>query len=191
MELSWIGGFGEDQIYLMCLGVEYFALILNAMFGMLGWLWMRWLGVFIAPNHFHSRWGGCCRWTHQTVRCATGHSLLSVRAPPRHPTVRVLEQLTVGAFVFLWHWTVWWCTGQSGAPLTRCSDFCVSLCCIVPAVRVDCCVLDSRYSLAHRTVRWNIVERACVFPRVVGWPLYGPGASDTVRCARSQHTQVL
>jgi hypothetical protein len=45
-------------------------------------------------------------------------------APPRHPTVRILEQLTVGAFVFLWHWTVWWCTGQSSAPLTRCTDFC-------------------------------------------------------------------
>jgi hypothetical protein len=24
-------------------------------------------------------------------------------APPHHPTVRVLEQLNVGAFVFLWH----------------------------------------------------------------------------------------
>jgi hypothetical protein len=35
-------------------------------------------------------------------------------APPCHPTVRVLEQSTVGAFVFLWHRTVWWCTGQSG-----------------------------------------------------------------------------
>jgi hypothetical protein len=45
-------------------------------------------------------------------------------APPRHPTVRVLEQLTVGVFVFLWHRTVWWCTEQSSAHLTRCSDFC-------------------------------------------------------------------
>ena len=44
-------------------------------------------------------------------------------APPCHPTVRVLEQLTVGAFVFLWHRTVLWCTEHSGAPLTRCSDF--------------------------------------------------------------------
>jgi hypothetical protein len=50
MELSWIGGFGEDQIYLMCLGVESFALVLNAMFGMLGCLWIRWLGVFISPT---------------------------------------------------------------------------------------------------------------------------------------------
>jgi hypothetical protein len=28
----------EDSIYLMCLGVESFALVLNEMFGMLGWL---------------------------------------------------------------------------------------------------------------------------------------------------------
>jgi hypothetical protein len=51
------------------------------------------------------------------------HCLVS-GALPRHPTVRVLEQLTVGAFVFLWHQIVWWCTEQSGAPLIRCSDFC-------------------------------------------------------------------
>jgi hypothetical protein len=38
MELSCIRGFGEDQIYLMCLGVESFALVLNALFGMVGWL---------------------------------------------------------------------------------------------------------------------------------------------------------
>jgi hypothetical protein len=74
-------------------------------------------------------------------------------APPRHPTVRVLEQLTVGAFVFLWHRTVWWCTGQYGAPLTRCSDFYhgIVLQCFV--VRVDHCALESRCPLTHRTVR--------------------------------------
>jgi hypothetical protein len=38
-------------------------------------------------------------------------------APPRHPTVRVLEQLIVGAFVFLWHRTVWWCTGVPDSPV--------------------------------------------------------------------------
>jgi hypothetical protein len=43
-------------------------------------------------------------------------------APPCHPTVRVLEQLTVGGFVFEWHRTVRCHTGHhcplSGAPLT-------------------------------------------------------------------------
>jgi hypothetical protein len=38
--------------------------------------------------------GGCCRWAHQTVRCATGHC--PVRQP-RHPTIRVLTQSTIGA----------------------------------------------------------------------------------------------
>jgi hypothetical protein len=36
IELIW--RLGEDSIYLMCLGVESFALVLNEMFGMLGWI---------------------------------------------------------------------------------------------------------------------------------------------------------
>jgi hypothetical protein len=96
------------------------------MFRKLGCLKLWWSGVFIAP----------------TTKVAVGEAAVDGRtgqsgAPPdtncsvsgvapRHPTVRVLEHLTVGAFafLFLWHRTVWWCTGQSGDPLTRCSDFC-------------------------------------------------------------------
>jgi hypothetical protein len=54
---------------------------------MIGWLEWRWLGVFIPLNHQNNCWG----------------SLLSMGAPdspvrqPRHPTVRVLTQSTVGA----------------------------------------------------------------------------------------------
>jgi hypothetical protein len=57
---------------------------------MLGWLEWRWLEVFIAPNH-------------QTT---IGVGLLSMGAPdslvrqPRHPTIRVRAQTTVGGFVF-------------------------------------------------------------------------------------------
>jgi hypothetical protein len=36
IELIW--RLREDSIYLTCLGVEYFALVLNEMFGKLGWL---------------------------------------------------------------------------------------------------------------------------------------------------------
>jgi hypothetical protein len=43
--------------------------------------------------------------------------------------------------------------------------------------------------LVHRTVRWIIVERAWRNPRVSIWTLYGTGASDTVRCARPEHTR--
>jgi hypothetical protein len=132
-------------------------------------------------------------------------------APPRHPIVRILEQLTVGAFVFLWRRTVWWCTGQSGAPLTCCSDFCRALCCTVPAVRVDRCALDSCCPLAHRTVRWltgqsdgtpdsqvnysgarlRLPESGC-FRVVRAWcTRHCPAAHQTVRCASPQHTQVF
>jgi hypothetical protein len=50
-------------------------------------------GVFIASNHQFNRWEGCCRWTHRTVWCATGHCSV---CQPRHPTVRVLTVSTVG-----------------------------------------------------------------------------------------------
>jgi hypothetical protein len=69
---------------------------------MLGWLEWRWLGVFIALNHQNNRWG----------------RLLSMGAPaspvrqPRHPTVRVLTQSTVGALTSGG-------TGQSGAAPDR------------------------------------------------------------------------
>jgi hypothetical protein len=36
IELIW--RLREDLIYLMCLGVESFALVLNEMFGILGWI---------------------------------------------------------------------------------------------------------------------------------------------------------
>jgi hypothetical protein len=54
-----------------------------------------WLGVFIAPTTKVAVGEGCCRRTHRTVQCATGHC--PVRQP-RHPTVRVqpLELLTCG-----------------------------------------------------------------------------------------------
>jgi hypothetical protein len=78
---------------------------------MLGWLEWRWLGVFTALNH-------------QTT---VGEGLLSMGAPdspvrqPRHPTIRVLTQSTVGALT----------SGGTGHVLFSvrcasggCSDFC-------------------------------------------------------------------
>jgi hypothetical protein len=71
------------------------------------------------------------------------HRTLTVQCPMRRHrtlTIMVLEQITVGAFVFLWLRTVWWCTEQTSAPLTRCSDF---------FAHVDVT------PLAHQTVRWH------------------------------------
>jgi hypothetical protein len=87
---------------------------------MLGCLEWRWLGVFIAPTTNSTVGDGCCRWAHATGHCPVHQ--------PRHPTVRVLTVLTVGALTS-------WCTGQSGAtpdkhcslsgaPSGGCSDFC-------------------------------------------------------------------
>jgi hypothetical protein len=70
----------------LCLGVKSIALVLNAMCEMLGWLEWRWLRGIYSPQPPNNRWG-----------------LLSMGAPdssvrqPRHPTVRVQPQSTVGA----------------------------------------------------------------------------------------------
>jgi hypothetical protein len=76
-----------------------------------GWSGGGW-GVFIAPTTNSTVGEGYCRWAHRTVRCATGHCPVS---QPRHPTVRVLTVLTVGALIS-------WGTRQSGAtPDRHCS----------------------------------------------------------------------
>jgi hypothetical protein len=49
-------------------------------------------------------------------------------APPRHPTVRVLEQLTVGGIVFLRHRTVRCHTEQVMFTVWCASDFCSHFC---------------------------------------------------------------
>jgi hypothetical protein len=83
------------------------------------------------------------------------------------------------------------CTGQSGALWLLCSDFCrdtIQHCSFAQSI------IGARGDvapLAHRTVRWIIAKRASEFPRVACLKLYGPGAPNTVRCAKFEHTQVL
>jgi hypothetical protein len=87
-------------------------LVLNEMSEKLGCLKWWWLGVFIAPTTKPTVGEAVCRWAHRTVRCATRHCLVR---QPRHPTVRVLTVLTVGALTA-------WATEQSGAtPDMHCS----------------------------------------------------------------------
>jgi hypothetical protein len=96
----------------LCLGVKSRALVLNAMAENLDALKCGGWGVFIAPTTKMAVGEAVCRWTHRTVRCATGHC--PVRQL-RHPTVRVLTVLTVGALTD-------WGTGQSGvSPDSHCS----------------------------------------------------------------------
>jgi hypothetical protein len=93
----------------MCVGVNALALVLNENFRKLGCFEWWWLGVFIALNHHIAIGAGYCRWAHRTVLCATGRC--PVRQPC-HPTVSVLEQLTVGSLSSSG-------TGQSGAAQDR------------------------------------------------------------------------
>jgi hypothetical protein len=76
-------------------------------------------------------------------------------APPRHPDVRAWSWSTVGGSILMWHRTVWCHTGQSGAPLTCCSDFCRVHCSVLFTVRVDRCTQIVVAPLVHRTVRWH------------------------------------
>jgi hypothetical protein len=46
-------------------------------------------------------------------------------------------------------------TGQSGAPLTSCFDFCAALFLHYSFGRVDRCAQIAVASLSHRTVRWH------------------------------------
>jgi hypothetical protein len=55
----------------------------------------------------------------------------------------------------MWHRTVQCDTGQSGAPLTNCSDFCRVYYSALFTVRVDRCAQMTVAPLAHRTVWWH------------------------------------
>jgi hypothetical protein len=114
-------------------------------------------------------------------------------APPRHPSVRAWSWSTVGGFVLMRHRTVRWHTGQSRAPLTRCSDIWIPLFTLQsrPLCAGSRCSAGAPDSpVAHRTVRWIIAELRLRNPKVKSWRLILPGAPDTVRCARPGSTSV-
>jgi hypothetical protein len=154
---------------------------------MLGWKWMRWLGVFIASQPL----------------LAVGWILLAMGAPDspvRHRTVTVhcpvcatsAQPLGFGAGRPLEPLSSS-CTGQSGAtpdsPMLS-DSYALNSDMHCSPQQVTVCTQRAIAPLAHRTVRWIIVERVSKFPRVVGLTLYGPGAPNTIRCAKNHHTRV-
>jgi hypothetical protein len=111
-------------------------------------------------------WGGiyslhpkCSHWRRLLAMSAPDsqvrHRTVS-GVPPRHPPVRVWSWSTIGGFVLMWHRTVRCDTGQSGAPLTNCSDFCSVHCSVLFTIRVDRCAQVVVAPLVHRIVRWHI-----------------------------------
>jgi hypothetical protein len=110
-------------------------------------------------------WGGiyshqpnCSHWRRLlamgTLDSPVRHRTVS-GAPPRHPVVRAWSWSTVGGFVLMWQRTVRCHTGQFGAPLTCCSDFCRDTVLHCSFVRVDRCTQIVVAPLVHRTVQWH------------------------------------
>jgi hypothetical protein len=174
----------------MCLGVKSFALARNGMFRKLGLQWVRWLGVYIAPNHFLAVGKGWWRWAHRTVRCDTGQQLCTIRCAPCQRNCYGSEQLTVGDVCLL-------AAQDSPVPnfcaLTSVEAlFTVERFCSRPLAPVSRCSAGSPNSpVAHWTVRWIIAEAALEFSRVAGLVGAWPSAPDSVWCAKNQHTWVI
>jgi hypothetical protein len=122
-----------------------------------------WLGMLLGLPHLEvAGWGGiyshqpnCRRWRRllamgapDSVRCATRqcpmrrHVILSLGLGAGRP----LEALSSCG------------TGQSGAPLTCCSNFCCGTVMHCSSVRVDRCAQIAVVPLVHRTVQWIITE---------------------------------
>jgi hypothetical protein len=125
-----------------------------------------WLGMLLGLPHLEvAGWGGiyshqpnCSRWRRLlamgTPDSPVSHLKVS-GAPPHHPIVRAWSWSTVGGFVLMWHRIVRCHTGQSGAPLTCCSDFCRDTVPHCSFVRVDHCAQIAVAPLVHRPVQWH------------------------------------
>jgi hypothetical protein len=124
----------------------------------------RWLGMLLGLlSHEVAGWGGiysyhpkCSRWRMLLAMGAPDSPMYTGQCPvrqPRHPIRWGWSWSTVGGFVLMWHRIVRCSTGQSGAPLIICSDFCRVYCFALFTVRVDRWRGVAVAPLAHRTVR--------------------------------------
>jgi hypothetical protein len=140
----------------------------------------RWLGMLLGLPHLEmAGWGGI--YSHQP-KSSHWWSMLAMGAPdspmrhrtvsgapPCHLLVRPWSWSTVGGFVLMWHRTVRCNTGQSGAPLTAALTSAAVLFIrqsrpLRADSRCSAGALDS--PVAHRTVRWIIVELRLGNPKV-------------------------
>jgi hypothetical protein len=148
-------------------------------------------GVFIGLNHQITVKGGCCRWAHRTVRCAS-----HVTQPLGFGSSRSLEALSSSG------------TGQSsaapdmhysmsGVPLTSFLTSATHCSAVRGTVAVDCCA-GSHYSTGapdspvnYSGVRLEKLESGQLI-LVRSWCTgHCPVAHRTVRCARPGHTRFL
>jgi hypothetical protein len=104
--------------------------------------------------------------------------------PPRHLPVRARSWSTVGGFVLVRHRTVWCDTGQSGAPLTVCSDIWIPLFTLQSRPlradsRCSAGASDSPVCTGHYPVNYS--GAAPGKPEGEEFELKHPSAPDTVR----------
>jgi hypothetical protein len=156
-----------------------------------------WLGMLLGLPHLEvAGWGGIYSHHPKTSRwwslLAKGAPDSPVRhrtvsgAPPRHLPVRARSRSTVGGFVLMRHRTVRCDIGQSGAPLTVCSDIWFALFTLQSRPlradsRCSAGAPDSPVCTGH--VRWIIAERRLGNPKVKS-SSWSTLVHRTVRCAR-------
>jgi hypothetical protein len=176
------------------------ALVLNANSWKLGCLEWWWLGLFIAPTTKPTVGEGCCRWVHQTVWCATGHC--PVRQP-RHPTIRVLTVLTIGALTSWGHRTVR-CRTRHVLFTVRCAFCrCFDSAWTIRALFTQLFTFGDDHWRSSRCSAWHTGQSAVTpdspvnysgvrwrKPEAEEFRVDLPGAPDTVGCARPGHTSV-
>jgi hypothetical protein len=148
------------------------------------------VGGIYSPQPPHSRWGGCCRWAHRTVRCAS-----HVTQPLGFGSRRLLEALSSSGTeqsgdVPDRHYSV------SGAPLTGGSNSARTVA-LTPALLQSAVVQSSRCSAVTPDSPVNYSEALQKKPEsgkfivVRSWCTgHYPVAHRIVRCARPGHTLV-
>jgi hypothetical protein len=144
------------------------------------WSCGGWGGIY-SPQPPISRWGRLLSMG--APDSPMRHRTLS-DAPPRHPTVRVREQLTVWGFVLLRHRTVRCHTGQVLFTVRCASDFCSDFCRALlrtVAFAKSVVALDSHCSAGAPGSPVNYSGARLEKPESGWFELYGPGAPDTVR----------
>jgi hypothetical protein len=139
--------------------VNALALVLNENFRRFRCLELWWLGDIYSPQPPTSRW---VRLLSMGAPDSLVRHWTVSGAPPRHPTVRVLEQSTVGGFVLMRHRTVR-CATEQVLFTVRCASDTTTLTLrpLFFTVHVSgrCCSRPLRWiviaPLVHRTVRWH------------------------------------
>jgi hypothetical protein len=149
---------------------------------MLGWLEWWWLEGIYSPNHYSSRWLTLLSTGTPDSPMVHRTALFTIWCVPRQPTVGVWSCRSLKSSVLLRHrtvrcnltlQTVFWLLRRR-LRRSQCSR---------PLGEVDrCSVVSPNSMVAHRTVRWIIVDERRGFPRADCSRSAPARALDTLWC---------